>query len=184
VKIAFDIDGVVLKSIDIILGRINELTGRGLTPDDLRAWDLEPLGLDEETLRQAVLHLYVQPRVEPYERATEVLSRIHRATKEPLLFITGRHNLDNARRQLEALPWNPTVPHMVVSGGDRNKQRYIRDHSVDFIIEDDTKHLAEYLDDGIGVGLMVQPWNRHTDIPVTMRFHGWAELEEWYFSET
>jgi len=179
-RIAFDVDGVVLKSIDVILTHINGKTGRNLTPDDLAAWDLEPLGIDLAALRAAVDHMYSLPRIEHYEGAVRVLSTIHRISEEPLLFITGRLDPDTARRQLEALPWNPTVPGMVVTGGDRYKLDHLHANRVDFIVEDDLKHVEEYLEAGFGVGLMLQPWNRNTAIAVTERFRGWGELERWF----
>jgi hypothetical protein len=178
-RIAFDIDGVVLKSIDVILSHINETTGRNIRPDDLAGWELEPLGLNPETLRDAVSYMYSQPKIEHYSDAPKVLNRIYRQTKSPLLFITGRHDPGTALRQLEALPWNPTVPEMVVTGGDRDKRLYLEEQSVDFIIEDDTAYLQDYLKLGIGVGLMVQPWNRSSDLPVTKRFSNWKEIEDW-----
>ncbi|MDQ7784543.1 MAG: hypothetical protein RDU20_16790 [Desulfomonilaceae bacterium] len=179
-NIAFDVDGVVLRSIEIILHHVNRAQGRNLTPEDLLTWDLEPLGLDEPTLREAVDHMYSQPKIEPYEDARQVLSRIYRMSGKPLLFITGRTRPETALKQLRALPWNPTVPEMIVTGGDRYKRDWLIETSADFIVEDDPEHLRSYLDMGIGVGLMVQPWNRNTDIPVTERFHGWKDLERWY----
>jgi len=179
-KIAFDVDGVVLRSIDVILDFVNRDTGRNIVPDDLVAWDLAPLGIEAATLWRAADHLYAQRHIHPYDGAVKALSRIYGMTGEPLLFITGRRTPETARRQLETLPWNPTAPEMIVTGGDRDKRVYLAENSVDFIVEDDTKHLAEYLEQGLGVGLMLQPWNRRTLIPVTRRFEGWADLEEWF----
>lgn len=179
-RIAFDVDGVVLRSIDIILEAVNISTGRNLVPDDLANWDLEPLGLDLRTLRDAVDYMYAQPEIEPYEGAVTVLSRIHEMTGEPLLFITGRDRPDTARRQLEALPWNIGVPEMIVTGGNRDKRAYLSENAVDFIVEDDPRHLLDYLEMGFGVGLMVQPWNRASKIPVTRRFDGWRDIELWF----
>jgi hypothetical protein len=179
-KIAFDVDGVVLRSIDVILDQINRTTGKNLKPDDLSSWDLEPLGLDLTTLREAVDFLYAQPVIESYPGAADVLSHIHRTTKEPLLFITGRANPETALRQLEALPWDSTVPEMVVIGGDRDKRRYLAESKADFIVEDDPVYLDAYLAEGLGVGLMVQPWNRDLALPVTARFRGWTDVEAWF----
>lgn len=179
-KIAFDVDGVVLRSIDVILDRINHTTGRNLRVEELASWDLEPLGLDLPTLREAVEHMYAMPKIDYYTGAAEALSCIYRMTGEPLLFITGRARPETARRQLEALPWNSTVPEMIVTGGNRDKRTYLAESAADFIIEDDPAYLQAYLDQGLGVGLMLQPWNRSTSIPVTAKFHGWPDVEEWF----
>jgi hypothetical protein len=179
-RVAFDVDGVVLKSIDLILDQINLMTGRNLSPDNLFSWDLEPLGLDIQTLRVAVQHMYSQPHIEPYDGAVGVLSRIHHLTGEPLLFITGRSHPETAKRQLSALPWNPTVPEMIVTGGNRDKRQYLAETGTDFIIEDDPEYVREYLAAGLGVGLMIQPWNRGSSLPVTQRFCGWADVEKWF----
>jgi len=181
-RVAFDVDGVVLRSIDLILDQINRMTGRNLSPDDLFAWDLEPLGLDIHTLREAVQHMYSQRHIEPYEGAVGVLSRIHGLTGEPLLFITGRSHPETALRQLEALPWNPTAPEMIVTGGNRDKRQYLAETGADFIIEDDPEYIREYLAAGLGVGLMLQPWNRRSPVPVTRRFKGWSDVEKWFLS--
>jgi hypothetical protein len=179
-KIAFDIDGVVLKSIDVILDHINQTTGRTLRVEELAAWDLEPLGLDLSTLRDAVEHMYAMPKIDNYAGAAEALSTIYRLTGEPLLFITGRARPETARRQLEALPWDSTAPEMIVTGGTRDKRTYIAETGVDFIVEDDPAYLQAYLDQGLGVGLMLQPWNRSTHIPVTAKFRGWHDVEQWF----
>ncbi len=119
-KIAFDIDGVVLKSIEIILGHINTATGRHLSPDDLFCWDLEPLGLDLGTLREAVNYMYSEEMIEPYDGAVKVLSRIYRATDEPLLFITGRAVPETAQRQARS---SAVESHCAGNDRDRWKQR-------------------------------------------------------------
>ncbi len=179
-KIAFDVDGVVLKSIDIILDYLNKKLSRNIRVDDLATWDLEPLGLDVRTLWEAVEYMYAAPKIEPYAQAVEALSRFHKTTREPLLFITGRADPETARRQLEALPWNPKVPEMVVCGGNRDKRVYLEQNRVDFIIEDDTRHLNDYLEAGFEVGLMVRPWNKRAEIPVTARFENWVDVEQWF----
>ncbi|HTY24168.1 MAG TPA: hypothetical protein VMC85_13630 [Desulfomonilaceae bacterium] len=181
-KIAFDVDGVVLRSIEIILDYINKKEGRDLRADRLTMWELEPIGLDLETLREAVHHMYTRTGVEPYGGAVDVLSRIHRITGEPLLFITGRANPETAQRQLEALPWNPTMPEMIVSGGKRDKRDYLVESSVDFIVEDDVRYLKDYLEAGFGVGLMLRPWNRRAGVDATERFESWADVEQWFLS--
>ena len=178
-KIAFDVDGVVLKSIDMILRHINTAAGMDLTADDLFQWELERLGIQPKTVWDAVEYMYGRPEIEPYEGATRVLSRIHRLSGEPLLFITGRSDPSSALKQLQALPWNPTVPEMIVTGGDRDKRQYLAETSADFIIEDDTEYLSAYLSQGVGVGLMTQPWNSRSDVPVTVRFGGWTDVERW-----
>jgi hypothetical protein len=179
-NIAFDVDGVVLKSIELILESINRVTGRNICPEDLSSWELEPLGLDSRTLHDAVAYMYAQPRIEPYDGAVESLSRIYRVYGRPLLFITGRSDPDTARRQLEALPWNPTVPEMIVTGGSRDKRTYLAKNAVDFLVEDDIKHIEDYVSNGFKVGLMLQPWNRLSRSPVTRKFDGWGELESWF----
>ncbi len=179
-KIAFDVDGVVLNSIDIILERINEESGKRLTAEDLFSWELSALGLSWEAVRRSVDHMYSQPIIEPYDEAVKVLSAIARKSDEPLLFITGRHQPETALRQLQALPWNPTAPPMIVTGGARDKRSFLQEHGVDFIIEDDPEYLQHYLDAGIGVGLMIRPWNRAATIPVSAKFEGWPALETWF----
>jgi hypothetical protein len=179
-KIAFDVDGVVLRSIDVILDYINRVANRDLRVDDLTAWDLEPLDIDVRTLHAAVEHLYAQPCIENYAGSVEVLSRVYQTTGEPLLFITGRADPETALRQLQALPWNPTVPEMVVTGGNRDKRAYLVERAVDFIVEDDPVFLQAYLEAGFGVGLMLRPWNRQAALKVTRRFEGWHDVEAWF----
>lgn len=181
-KIAFDVDGVVLQSINYILDHINEQKGLKVTPDDLFTWDLDSIGVDSETLRKAILNMYTAASIQPYERAADVLGRIHQRTQEPLLFITGRSDPQSATRQLEKLPWNPTPPPMIVTGGHRYKVPYFQDTGAQFIIEDDPEHLQAYMDAGMGVGLMVRPWNRDCRIPVTRRFESWDDVERWFLS--
>ncbi len=179
-KIAFDVDGVVLNSIELILDRINEKKGTALQPDQLFTWDLEAQGLDFATLRDAVHHMYSQPYIGPYEGAVEVLSRVHRVTGAPLLFITGRSDPDSAEKQLRVLPWKGTPPEMVVIGGNRDKRPYLSDVGVDFMIEDDPEYLKDYIDMGIGVGIMLRPWNYTVSIPSARTFGSWPDLQKWF----
>lgn len=178
-RIAFDIDGVVLKSIDIILDHVSIVTGRKISPFDLLKWDLEPLGLNPKLLKEAVDYMYSMESISPYDGAVDALEKIHDITGTPLLFITGRSDLVSARRQLESLSWKRGAPEMIVTGGSRDKRVYLRETSAEFIIEDDELHLKDYLTEGVGVGLMLQPWNRFCKAPVTARFNGWYEIEEW-----
>ncbi len=180
IKIAFDIDGVVLRSIDVILDHINESTGSGLKPDDLTGWDLEPLGLSVETLRESARHMFSQDYIEPYEGAITVLSEIYDRTKEPLLFITGRNDPGTARRQLESLDWPVGTPEMIVTGGDRDKRFFLKETGANFIIEDDELHLMDYMANGVCVGLMVQPWNRKCSLPVTCKFDKWNDIRDFF----
>ncbi len=178
-RIAFDVDGVVLQSIDIILEHINNFTGKGIPSESLLTWDLEPLGLHPELLKDAVNYMYSMASIAPYDGAVDTLERVREITKAPLLFITGRSDLGSARRQLESLPWNGKPPEMIVTGGSRDKRVYLRETGAEFIIEDDELHLGDYLTEGIGVGLMIQPWNRSCKAPVTERFNGWTEIDRW-----
>ncbi len=181
-NIAFDIDGVVLNSIEIILEHINSVKGKNLTTEDLLTWELERLGLDVKTLWQAVDYMYSQPRIDPYDAAIDVLGQIHEETGKPLLFITGRRHPHTALRQLEALDWGRRTPAMIVKGGKRHKLSEILENKVQFIVEDDVQYVREYLDAGIGVGLMIRPWNKLSTISVTNRFHGWEDIAEWFLA--
>jgi hypothetical protein len=164
------------------MGWFNEMKGTALQPEKLFTWDLEAQGLDFATLRDAVDHMYSQAYIAPYEGAVEVLSRLHRLTEEPLLFITGRRLPSTAEKQLQALPWNGTVPEMVVIGGNRDKRQYLSDVRVDFMVEDDPEYLKDYLEMGVGVGLMLRPWNKALAAPATRRFDGWIDLEKWFIA--
>ncbi|MGD9817781.1 MAG: hypothetical protein AB7V04_03680 [Desulfomonilaceae bacterium] len=180
IKIAFDIDGVVLRSIEVILEHINESTGKTLGVNDLLTWDLEPLGLTRDTLWNSVDHMYRQDYIEPYEGAEDVLWEIYELTGQPLLFITGRHDPTTARKQLESLNWPVRTPEIIVTGGDRDKRLYLNETGANFIVEDDYLHVRDYLGLGIGVGLMVQPWNKNCEAPVTCKFDRWHDVREWF----
>jgi hypothetical protein len=179
-KIAFDVDGVVLESMEIITKYINQATGGHLAPADLAAYELGQLNIEVEILRGAIAYLYGLPSVPAYDGAQQTLEFIHRCREEPLLFITGRREPESAFRQLRALDWGGKPPEMIVTGGTRNKTAYLKDLGVDIILEDDPMHLEEYLDAGVQVGLMVRPWNAHIALPVTHRFHGWNDVREWF----
>lgn len=179
-KIAFDVDGVVLNSIEVILNRLNEVTGCSYRPEHMVDWELERLGIDMNRLFDAVRWMYTRPIIEPYEGAVKTLSAIHASIGEPLLFITGRDDPATAERQLSALDWNGGKPEIYVTGGNRDKRKFLAEHGVEFIIEDDVKHLTEYRDAGVGVGLMVRPWNRSAAVPVDFKFHQWSDLDLWF----
>ena len=74
------------------------------------------------------------------------------------------------------------MPEMVVCGGNRDKREYLSQNSVDFILEDDIRHLDDYLEAGFDVGLMVRPWNRSAATAVTARFENWTDIDQWFMS--
>ncbi|MFH0823868.1 MAG: hypothetical protein V2B18_14050 [Pseudomonadota bacterium] len=178
-RLAFDIDGVVLNSIEVMLEYVNRELGSDFTTEDLAAWDLENLGIRTETLWEAVAWMYRQPVISPYEGAVETLVDVYRRTGEPLLFITGRHDLYSAVSHLNALNWISGVPEMIIAGGDRDKKSYLMEYKVDFIIEDDVQYAESYEEAGIGVGLMLRPWNLSSTASVSERFQGWHDVRRW-----
>ena len=180
IQIAFDIDGVVLRSIDVILSHINEKTGKNLHPNNLMNWDLEPLGIPVETLWESVHHMYSMEYIEPYSGAESVLLEIYERTGEPLLFITVRRDPGSARKQIESLNWPGKTPEIIVTGGNRDKRAYLAQTGANFIIEDDDLHVSDYLEVGVEVGLLVQPWNRNCDAPVVCKFDHWHDIRNWY----
>ena len=96
-KIAFDVDGVVLNSIELILDRINEKKGPRCSPTNFSRGTLRHRGW---TLRPSEMPFTTWPRSPTSgltRGAVEVLSRVHRVTGAPLLFITGRSDPDSRR---------------------------------------------------------------------------------------
>ena len=74
-RIAFDVDGVVLQSIDIILEHINNFTGKEIPSESLLTWDLEPLGLHPELLKDTANYMYSMESIAPYDGAVDTLER-------------------------------------------------------------------------------------------------------------
>ena len=104
-RIAFDVDGVVLNSIQVILDYINSKSGTSLQSDKLITWELEPLGIDFATLEDAVDHMYMQQRLEPYEDAVETLTHIYRAGECRLATIRILSQVSRMRHVLISGMW-------------------------------------------------------------------------------
>jgi hypothetical protein len=186
-RLAFDIDGVVADIMTTFLDLARERfdVGHHLRYEHITTFSLkECLDLEPRIIEELIRELIDRPHelpVAPLPHAVPVLTRL--AGEAPLIFITAR---DRARpietwlhRTLAGVP--PAAIRVVATGDADAKLHYLRDHRIQYFVEDRLEtclHLAEH---GITPILFAQPWNRrpHSFLEVA----DWPELAGLLFSE-
>ena len=107
----------------------------------------------------------------PFPHAVPVLTRLARET--PLLFVTAR---DRRRpiehwlhRNLASVP--PAAIRVLATGDPDTKIHYLKDHGIQYFVEDRLETCLQLADHGITPILFAQPWNRQP--------HPFPEVADW-----
>ena len=131
---------------------------------DLPAWIID------ELIRELIDRPHELP-VEPFPHAVPVLTRLARET--PLLFVTAR---DRRRpiehwlhRNLASVP--PAAIRVLATGDPDTKIHYLKDHGIQYFVEDRLETCLQLADHGITPILFAQPWNRQP--------HPFPEVADW-----
>src|SRR4030042_2336844 len=175
-RLAFDIDGVVADIMTPFLDLARERYGRGhLRYEHITTFfledclDLEPWIIDS-LIRELIDRPHELP-VAPFPHAVPVLTRL--AGEAPLLFVTAR---DRRRpiehwlqRNLARVP--PAAIRVLATGDPDTKIHCLKDHGIQYFVEDRLETCLQLADHGITPILFAQPWNRQP--------HPFPEVADW-----
>jgi uncharacterized HAD superfamily protein len=169
--IAFDIDGIVLDSPRHMWTVITSHLDLPWSIDSWNTYDIEKvLGRSMKELRplyEPVLRRHDLPMI---KGAAETLQWLHgQYPEEALLFITSRRE-DFRQSAIECLRrgLGPTIPFVVECVDERDKEfearndklELLREHEVTWFFEDNAMHWQKYIDAGIHISTIDQPWTR------------------------
>jgi uncharacterized HAD superfamily protein len=178
-RLAFDIDGVVADIMTTFLDMAQERYGpHPFTYEDIVTFSLEEcLGFDRRVIAALIRELIDRPHelpVEPFPQAVEVLSLL--AEEVPLVFVTARDRPEPIQiwlnRKLSPVPARSIW--VMATGDPDGKLHYLRNHAIDYFVEDRLETCFDLAKAGITPIVFAQPWNRkpHPFLEVA----GWGEL--------
>jgi len=176
-RLAFDIDGVVadIMTTFLTLARERFDVGHHLRYEHITTFYLEEcLDLEPRIIAELIRELIDRPHelpVEPLPHAVPVLTRLSRET--PLLFVTARDRAGPIEtwlnRTLTGVP--PAAIRVVATGDPDTKIHYLKDHRIQYFVEDRLETCLQLADNGITPILFAQPWNRQP--------HPFLEVKDW-----
>jgi hypothetical protein len=186
-QVAFDIDGVVADIMTTFLDLAREKYGRGhhLRYEHITTFRLEDcLDLDPWIIDELIRELIDRPHelpIEPFPYAIPTLSRLAEAT--PLLFVTARDRAAPIRTWLHRAlaPVPPESIRVLATGDPDTKLHYLKDHRVEYFVEDRLETCWSLADNGITPILFIQPWNRQPHPFPEVR--GWPDLAMLLFGD-
>jgi uncharacterized HAD superfamily protein len=176
-RLAFDIDGVVADIMTPFLALVRERYNQGhhlryhhITTFMLsECLDLPPRIIDE-IIRELIDRPHELP-VEPFPHAVPVLTRL--AQETPLLFVTARDRRQPIEHWLHRhlAPVPPAAIRVLATGDPDAKIHYLKDHHIEYFVEDRLETCLQLADHGINPIVFAQPWNR---LP-----HPFLEVADW-----
>ncbi len=186
-RLAFDIDGVVADIMTTFLDLARERfdVGHHLRYEDITTFKLEEcLDLEPRIIQILIRELIDRPHeltVEPFPQAVPVLQRL--AREAPLIFVTARDQAEPIEAWLHRAlaPVPPGAIKVLATGDPDTKIHYLKDHAIEFFVEDRLETCFHLKGHGITPILFAQPWNRqpHPFIEVA----DWPELASLLFEE-
>jgi len=191
-NLGFDIDEVITRTIDYILGFLKSEFGIGYwTPEHFTIYEFEHMNFvgDEEfnamISRQLVKEVHSKRFIEtvkPYEDAVECI-RKYSEEDHRIYFITDRLKslYDSTIKWLKAhnIPFDG-----VYNTGPETSKGYIgKTLKLDFFIDDKLDNLKSMIifkkDWKKGLFLMDQPYNRNIEEEYFTRIYNWQELDDY-----
>ena len=165
--LAFDIDGIVINSADLMLEKFNELYGTDLKKEDWTTYEFEkafnyPRKMLLDAFRKAIEETEEAPIF--YDGAVETLKLIDSTQPEPVLFVTNREEpwANIAKKQIEAaidseieINYRTKYP---LNNRISKTQRLLKLGVTNFV-EDDPTWWEDYINEGIWVSTFKRRYN-------------------------
>lgn len=180
-ELAFDIDGVVADTMALFVEVVREKLGiSDFSKDHIREYDLSKSlpNVEREVLNELICLILSDEytlRVPPCPGAQEFLRKLSRYA--PLRFVTARVWPESITKWLYNLL--PDVPresiHVVATGDPEKKSSILKNMNVKVFVEDRWDTCVKLQNEGFGIIIYDQPWNRKgSEFP---RIFHWEELE-------
>lgn len=163
-SIAFDIDGVLVNTMAVILYLVKEKTGRDYSLHQFTEYDVsECLDIDKETAYEIYMDIMsdeYNDRLTLIDGAKTVLQKLAAATGA-ILLVTARHQLGGFKEWLcAALEIPEDKVHIIGTGSFEAKLDVLRDYGKTVMVEDRLETCFILAEGGLTPLVFVQPWNR------------------------
>jgi len=186
-KIAIDIDGVIVDSFPKVLEKINEAYGLNLNLDDFRAYGLDEVtGIPWQEIMKFNNNLFLDPSwhlsLKPVSGAISAIKKLAKAgfkihfvsdREPPMAGLTQKwmqkYGIEN---YWEEVHYNPDNIRFV----DFKIQKFSRLQS-QVIVEDAAHHIDLFVEKA-KIFLLDKPWNQYFDHPKVKRVSSWKEITE------
>lgn len=164
-SIAFDIDGVVANTMQLILDLIQVKTGRAYALHEFTEYDVtECLDVDHETAYEIYMDImsdHYNDRLTLIDGARDVLQKLAAVT-DTILLVTARHHLGNFKAWLcAALEIPEDKVEMIGTGSFEAKLDVLRQHGKTVMVEDRLETCLILNAGGVTPLLFAQPWNNN-----------------------
>lgn len=186
-KIAFDLDDVLLDVTNCFLKWYNQKTGSSFAYEDIKVYYYsEALGFSKEE-ETKLIHGFLQEG-SLYEQtadpqAKETLARLSR--DHQLYILTSRYTAFEkgkiwVEREFGDIFKSIIFKNRKGSLDDKNppKWRVAQEQGIQVLVDDALHHLVSAAEKGLGAIVMDKPWNRKETPPGVLRAHNWEEIEK------
>lgn len=162
--IAFDIDGVLVNTMELILHLVQKRTGKDYSMCQFTEYDVSQcLDISPETAYEIYMDIMSDDynhHLEPIPGAKKVMQKLAQ-TADEILLVTARHELGNFKQWLcNALEIPENKVKMIGTGSFEAKLEVLRDHGKTAMVEDRLETCHILAAGGITPFVFVQPWNR------------------------
>lgn len=163
-SIAFDVDGVLANTMELVLHLVKERTGNDYSVHQFTEYDVsECLDISREMAYEIYMDLMsdeYNDRLDLIPGAKHVLQKLAAVT-DTILLVTARHQLGGFKEWLCAkLEIPDDKVHMIGTGSFEAKLDVLREHGKTVMVEDRLETCFILAEGGITPLVFVQPWNR------------------------
>jgi uncharacterized HAD superfamily protein len=192
-RVAFDIDGIVLDTATAIWRAV---TSHYDIPASIESWKEyyieKQLGIPQQDLRPVYEPVMAKTDLPLLKGAARALKAFHEATQEPILFITARRPQFVASAAASIRRELPDIELEIIAASEsaarlgdnkgHDKTEYLKNHGIEFFIDDHPHSWQKYVDAGIVVGTIDWPWTRELAKSMNRKrfimFKDWKEIGE------
>lgn len=165
-RIAVDIDDVIIDLAPVWLGEYNRLSGESLTPGVMTQWNWTPLVKDAELL-YSLLDTPIWQHAMPVRGAGMAIYRLLRAGHD-IVYVTAQYNKSKVDWMIRHGYITEEKDRRFVVASDKSLI------SADMLIDDKPENVIRYPKGGI---IFARPWNDIGLWPVTVeRIDGWPRI--------
>lgn len=176
--IAFDIDGVVANSQDVIRKKILKKHNYDIINNT--KYDITIPNMERDDTRYYINKILLEYWYEtkPYLEAPLYLEKFYNDMREPLIFITARErNLEYTTRCWLDIKIN--LPYEVYFVPSKEKHNFIKNNGINYFVEDKHETAVNCVNNGIECFLVNRYWNENEENhPNIVRVNG---LDDVYY---
>ncbi len=180
-KIAFDLDGVVINLEPHLTAAIEEWYGKGsIVHAAPRLFTFSVPEVSHKNLGRVVVKVVKErtPIAEPIPGSIEALHEIYEITKAPIVFMTARSGRAVEMVTRDWLDRHLSVPYEIHFIPDKDKGGLLAEKKIDLFVDDRFKTIHSVAPNVRLAFLFDQPWNRDRAItlPNILRISSLAEI--------